>query len=336
MIGRREFIQTVSCALAVQTVRGGSGRTVHTVGGPVPAEDLGLTLMHEHVLVDFAGARETSRSRYDADEVVRVAVPHLDRIRKLGCRTLVDCTPAYIGRDAALLRRVSEASGVRIVTNTGYYAAGEKYKFLPGQAYTESAEQLSRRWIREYEDGIDGTGIRPGLIKIGVTRGRLPELECKLVRAAALAHRNTGLPIGSHTGDGTAALHQLEILEREGVPPEAFIWIHAQNEPDTTVHIKAAKRGAWVEFDGIAEDSAARHADFVRNMIAGGCLARTLVSQDAGWYHVGEPGGGQFRGYDFLLLGFAATLRNGGVTAGQLRTLLEKNPRTALLCGDES
>jgi predicted metal-dependent phosphotriesterase family hydrolase len=336
MIGRREFIQSVSCALVVQAVRGSSGRTVNTVGGPVPAEDLGMTLMHEHVMVDFAGAREASRSRYDADEVVRAAVPHLDSIRKLGCRTFVDCTPAYVGRDAALLRRVSEASGVRIVTNTGYYAAGDNYKFLPKQAYTESAEKLSRQWTGEYEDGIDGTGIRPGLIKIGVTRGRLPELECKLVRAAALTHRNTGLPIGSHTGDGTAALHQLEILEREGVSPAAFIWIHAQNEPDTTLHIKAAKRGAWVEFDGVAEASAARHAGFIRSMIAGGCLGRTLVSQDAGWYHVGEPGGGQFRGYDFLLTKFAATLRNGGVTAYQLRTLLENNPRTALLCGVES
>src|SRR3954447_10882443 len=89
---------------------------VMTVRGPIPPEEMGPTLPHEHVLVDFVGAKAASRDRYDADEVFRIALPHLRRVRDQGIRTLVDCTPAYLGRDPALLRRLSEASGVNILT----------------------------------------------------------------------------------------------------------------------------------------------------------------------------------------------------------------------------
>jgi predicted metal-dependent phosphotriesterase family hydrolase len=330
MIGRREFLAAIPFVTAMPGAGEKNPHRIQTVTGPAQATELGRTLMHEHVLVDFAGARAASRTRYDADEVFRTALPYLEKIRKLGCGTFVDCTPAYIGRDPGLLRRLSEAAGVRIVTNTGYYAAGDKYKFLPGHFYAESAEQLARRWIAESDNGIEGTGIRPGLIKIGVTSGRLPDMELKLVRAAALTHKSTGLTIASHTGDGAAALHQLEVLAAEKVPARAFIWVHAQSESDTSVHMRAAKMGAWVEFDGVAEATAARHAEFVRNMAAGGFLGRTLISQDAGWYHVGEPGGGQFRGFDYLLTGFLNALRGAGITDGQVRSLLVDNPRAAL------
>jgi phosphotriesterase-related protein len=286
--------------------------------------------MHEHVMVDFAGAASVSRSRYDAEEVFRTALPYLKRLAQAGCSTLVECTPAYIGRDPGLLKKLSEAGGIRIVTNTGYYAAGQDYKFLPQHARTETAGQLAERWVREAREGLDGTGIRPGIIKIGVTRGDLPELDRKIVAAAALTHKETGLTIASHTGDGKAALIQLDILEKHGVSPEAFIWVHAQSESDTSLHAAAARRTAWVEFDGISEKSLQRDLKLVRHMAEAGLLGRTLLSQDAGWYHVGEPGGGQYRGYDYLLTGFVPALQREGLTRDDVRTLLEANPGSAL------
>ena len=68
-----------------------------TVGGPIAPEQMGLTLPHEHIIVDFIGADRVARDRYDADEVIRVALPHLRRLREQGVRTLVECTPAYPG-----------------------------------------------------------------------------------------------------------------------------------------------------------------------------------------------------------------------------------------------
>jgi phosphotriesterase-related protein len=103
-----------------------------------------MTLVHEHVLVDFVGADKVGRHRYDADEAFRVILPHLAALKQRGCRTLVECTPAYLGRDPVLLRRLSEKSGLYILTNTGYYGAAND-KFVPAHAYEESAAQLAAR-----------------------------------------------------------------------------------------------------------------------------------------------------------------------------------------------
>ena len=304
-------------------------RTIPSVDGPIPAQRLGVTLMHEHVLVDFIGADQVSRERYDQNDALRTVLPYLQQVRELGCATLVECTPAYLGRDATLLQQLSRASGVQILTNTGYYGAA-KDKHLHRHAFTEDAEQLAARWRREAEGGIDSTGIKPAFMKIGVDGAPLSEVDAKLVRAAALTHRHTGLPVASHTATGTAAMEELDILERAGVPLSAFIWVHAQNEQDAGLHVEASRRGAWVEFDGVSPATVARHVELVRRMKEQNLLGRVLVSQDAGWYRVGEPGGGRFRPYDTLFTRFVPALKAAGLDEADVRQLLVTNPRRAL------
>lgn len=306
-----------------------AGGQVWTVLGPVAARDLGLTLVHEHVLVDFVGAGEVGRHRYDAEEAFRVALPFLEEVESRGCRTLVECTPAYLGRDAALLRRLSTASGVNLVTNTGYYGAAAD-KFVPAHAWKETADELAARWTAEARDGIEGTGVRPGFLKIGVDAGPLSEIDRKLVTAAARCHLGTGLTISIHTGDGRAALDIVSVLAAEGVAPEAYVWVHAQNETDRAVHVRAAEQGAWVEFDGVSEERLDAHVAAVADMRGRGLLGRVLVSQDAGWYRVGEPGGGAFRPYTLLFDAFVPAVRRAGLGEADVRTLLVDNPARAL------
>ncbi|MFN3651564.1 MAG: phosphotriesterase [Armatimonadota bacterium] len=330
-VDRRTVLAAGLGALASLAGRSGSAGAarIRTVTGEVAPEALGTVLMHEHVLVDFIGADRVSRDRYDSDEAFRVVLPHLKAVRELGCRTLVECTPAYLGRDPKLLRRLSEASGLHLLTNTGYYgAAGGKY--LPAHARTESAEQLAARWIDEARHGIDGTGIRPAFLKIGVDGAPLPEVNRKLVRAAALTHRATGLRIHQHTGSGAAALEALDLLRKEGVAAEAFVWVHAQGEPDAALHREAARRGAWVELDGIAPDSVVRHVELVMSLKEAGLLHRALVSHDAGWYQVGEPNGGTFRPFDTLFTRFIPALRQAGGTEEDVQRLMVRNPREVL------
>jgi phosphotriesterase-related protein len=305
---------------------------VETVLGPVPASDLGTTLVHEHVLVDFVGADRVSRDRYSADEVFRVARPHLEDVKRAGVRTLVDCTPAFLGRDPLLLKRLSEATGLRIVTNTGYYGAADD-KFVPAHAWKEDADALAARWIGELREGIEGTGIRPGFLKIGVDAGPLSEIDRKLVVAAARTHAATGLTIAVHTGDGEAARGIVKALAAERVGPSAYVWVHAQNEQDRKIHVELAEAGAWVELDGVGPRSLAAHADAVADLARRGHLGRLLVSQDAGWYHVGEPGGGDYRGYTFLAEAFVPALRDRGLSAAQVETLLVANPARAFAIG---
>ena len=303
-------------------------RWIITVEGPIPAAEAGIMLPHEHVMVDFIGADQVDSSRYDADEVFSAVRPHLERVQALGARTICECTPAWIGRDPELLRRLAAATGLRLVTNTGYYGAGAN-KYLPAHALTESAGQLAERWIAEWRDGIGQTGIRPGFIKIGVDAGPLSDVHRKLVAAAARAQRATGLTIAAHTGDGIAALEELDVLRAEAAAIERFIWVHAQSEPNPDRLLEAARAGAWVELDGIGPDTLDQHLTLMLALREAGLLGRVLLSHDAGWYTVGEPGGGAYRGHDTLFTDFIPLLRERGFSQPEIDQLIIHNPAKA-------
>lgn len=294
------------------------------------ASRLGFTLMHEHVMVDFIGAEATGPHRYNRDEVVRAAAPWLESVARLGCRTFVDCTPAYVGRDVRVLEALARRTGLNIVTTTGYYGAGNPpAKFVPRHAGEEPAARLAARWIAEFEKGIEGTGIRPGIIKTAVSGAPLSEMDRKLVRAAAITHKATGLAIASHTGSGPAALEQLDILESERVPASVFIWVHAHSEPDAALRERVAARGAWLEFDSLRENTVARMLGLVEQMARRGRLAQTLVSSDAGWYHVGETEGGAFATYDLVYTEFVPRLEKL-LGKDAVKQVFVRNPARAL------
>ena len=327
-MNRREFLLGAVSASASRALAA-TRHSVWTVNGAEPSDVLGPTLIHEHVLVDFIGADSVSPDRYSQSEVFDAALPRLEAVRRAGCHTLVECTPAYLGRDALLLRRLARATKLHIVTNTGYYGAG-KDKFIPKHAWTETPEQIATRWTREFREGIDGTGIRPGFIKTGVDSGRLSDIDRKLIIAAGLCHVQTGLRIHAHTGNGAAAIDIIDTLRAGSVHPRAYVWVHAQNEKDRDVHMRAAKAGAWLEFDGINDSTPESHVDAVVDIRRAGFLRQLLASQDSGWFHVGEPSGGDFKGYTFLFEAFLPALRKRGFTEPEIRQLIVDNPARAL------
>ena len=298
---------------------------IQTVTGSINSHQLGNTLIHEHVLVDFIGADSTNKQRWNKEEVTEMVLPYLLEIKEQGFKSLVECTPAYLGRDPELLKILSEKSGIQILSNTGYYGARQN-KFLPAHAFSETADQLAQRWIDEWQNGIDGTGIKPGFIKIGVDPGSLSEIHRKLVKAAAITHLSTGLTIAAHTGPAVPAMEELEELNRQGVSPEAFIWVHAQNEKDLSQHLKAAKMGAWVSLDNLSEDKVDQYVSMVKNLRDQGLLNRTLVSHDAGWYSPGEEKGGNFRPYATFQDHFVPALLKAGFSESEIQQLLVDNP----------
>ena len=122
----------------------------------------------------------------------------------------------------------------------------------------------------------------------------------------------------------------LSVLEEQGVPAPAFVWVHAQNEKDRALHLRAARAGAWIELDGVSEDSRDAHVSAVLDLARAGHLASVLLSQDAGWYRVGEPAGGRFRPYTYLFDGLLPALRAAGLGQGDVHTLLVDNPARVL------
>lgn len=301
---------------------------IRTVTGEIPASTIGKTLHHEHVLVDFIGADSTGYFRWNKDSVVAKVLPYLLEIKKLGYTTLVECTPAYLGRDPELLKMLSEKSGIQIITNTGYYSAvGAKY--IPAHGFTETAEQLATRWIDEATNGIEGTGIYPGFIKIAVERGPLQEINRKVVEAACITHKATGLVIMSHTGLAVPAFEELEILKKYGVSPSAFIWTHANNEQDNDKLLEAARKGTWIGFDSFNSDKVDRFVEFALLMKKEGILNRLLFSHDAGWYRPGEPNGGKFRGFTDIEEFLIPALEKNGLSQHDIYQIFSLNPAEA-------
>lgn len=310
-----------------------------TVTGPVTLPPHLAILPHEHLTTDFLGAEKRPTPRYDRDQAFVTIRPHLQALVRRGVGLLAECTPAHIGRDVLLLQRLSESTGLRIVTNTGYYGAADN-KFLPRHAFSDSLERLAERWLNEARDGIEGTGIRPGFIKLGTGNGPLPDVHARLLRAAARVHHATGLPIAHHTGDGIAARDELRILREENIEPSALIWVHAQNDPGP-IQIELARQGVWISLDGynLATRNPDRYLNLLRSHRDAGTLHRLLLSHDDGWAVEGEAPkesglrlfeNGNPKPFASIFDRLLPDLKMAGFGEAELRQLTHRNPAEAL------
>ena len=332
---RREFIGKavlVSPALYglgwANPVSGDPVGQVMTVTGPIKPSMLGFTLTHEHVLVEFAGADLIDESSYDHELILQRVLPYFKELKSYGVKTFVDCTPAYIGRVPGLLRKISHATGMQILTNTGFYGArmGEA---VPTLAKELSPERLAEIWIDEARNGIRDTGVFPGFIKIGVNGGPLSKLDQKLIRAAAICHRETGLAIHSHTGGSPEAGNgQLAILKEEGVSAGAWTWVHAQGMGDLEQLRPAFEQGAWISFDNLRpeEKSVERIIRCLTFAMKNGWENQVLLSHDAGWYDPSIENGGPHRPYTAYFTHLLEAAGKGGIDRAALDRISVRNP----------
>lgn len=311
---------------------------IMTVNGKIDISAMGLTLPHEHIVTDFTGAEPDNRPEYDNEATANLLLPYLKAAKKSGINTVIECTPQYIGRNVKLLQLLSKASAINIITNTGYYAAvGQKY--LPKHAFTESSEELAARWLKEWENGIDGTDIRPGFIKLGVDNAPLKPVEQTLIKAAAIVHLKSGLKIAIHTGNAAAAREEVDLLIKSGVSPEALIWVHAQNDTSGFAHVELAKRGCWISLDSINEqrDSIVQYRNHIYRMKGEGLLHKLLISHDDG-FAVTEEGGkagfntfqnGNKTPYKTIFEILKPALSELGITRDEFKMMTVTNPANA-------
>ena len=311
---------------------------VMTVTGPIDPTQMGITLEHEHITTDFTGAEKVTQPQYPVEHAEKFILPYIQKLKTNGVNTLIECTPEYIGRDVLLLRKLSEKSDLNIITNTGYYAAANK-KYVPKHVYNETAEQLAERWIDEWENGIKGTDVKPGFIKLGVGKSTLDSIEQKIVRAGALTHLKTGLKIAIHTGSALAANDEIDLLENEGVSAHALIVIHAQHAT-TQEQIKLIKRGCWISLDGINQQPQTinKYIDFLISLKEAGLLKNVLISHDDGWSVIKDDDGtigfelfenGNRKPYSTIFELLIPQLKALGFTQKDFDQLLIKNPAEA-------
>lgn len=298
---------------------------VETTAGPIPVETLGLILPHEHIFTDLRGPETPDYGQADAEDVVRVMKPLLSEAKARGVDLIVECTTVGVGRNARIIARLAEETGLRIVLPTGVYG---RDNFAP-RAYREMSQAELTAWmVWEITNGIDGTAVKAGFIKTASTRAGLTALEERYLRASAQAAKRTGVVIASHTGAGSVAVRQADILDEEGLPLHRFIWVHAQSEQDLNFHRQLARRGVYIEFDSLGQPNPGdeRMIEIIREMTAAGFAERILLSHDAGWYRPGEPNGGKQRPYTHLVDVFLPKLRAAGFDESTIKTLTIENP----------
>ncbi len=349
-----------------------TGRAL-TVLGPVEPEKLGMTVTHEHLFVDLRASHlpyqlrglsfQVTNEDYPATEMhlygARVEPGNLHLARQMepiwdnyfladeklaireafeykrhGGGAIVDVTSIGIKRDPLALRRVSEATGLHIVMGAGWY----QKLYHPSNMDELTVEEMTGRIVRDVTEGVDGTGIRSGIIgEIGVNGRPIVENEEKSVRAAARASRLTGAAISFHGPTAAEERHRvLDIVAEEGADLHRVVMGHSDSmaycEPALTLELLS--RGVYIELDMLGREAAIGLSQTemgvrsIQRMIEEGYEERIVLSHDVCWkIHLKHYGG---FGYSFIPERFLPHLRKIGVGDERIDKMMVQNPRRIL------
>ena len=299
---------------------------VVTVRGPIEPAELGVTLSHDHVLMDGWDIFRSYAVILDDEET---AVSELIRYREAGGNAVCDPTNGGLRRNPEGLRRVSEASGVHIVMGAGWY----RERVYPPVVAGTSTNDLADLLVRELTLGVGDTGIRPGFIgEIGTERGVITPAEERVFRAAARASRRTRCPILTHTThSGELALEQIALLGEEGVPPDRIVISHLGDRREQAGLLAIAETGVWLSIDNLAfvtgYSPLSVRADNVAMLWREGFGERVLLGNDICEVDALAINGGV--GYGNVIERFWPLLRAQGITPEQFRAMTVVNPSRA-------
>ena len=308
-------------------------RVVPTVLGDLPADRLGTTLMHEHVVLGISGVELDHRYRRPDEQVIAEAVAALRRGAEHGLDTIVDATTIEMGRNPALLARVSELSGVAIVCSTGLYTDAHG---IPPYFRGLTAEELADWYLRDLEDGIDGSPIRAGVIKVATSGAEPTAVEAVPLEAAAIAAVRSGAPIITHTSGGGGDRQAAFLLEH-GVDPRRIVIGHVDHKDTSPRYLQRILRsGVWTSMDRVGIPAFLPdeiRAGLMAGLIDLGHAPHLLMSMDSIAVHRGprpELLNGAGTPYVHLLRDFRAKLTAFGVAEASIERMLVENPRDML------
>jgi len=305
---------------------------IQTIRGPLSPDLLGVTLIHEHILFQFVPERRR--------ESIQVAVGMLRKAKEAGMDSIVCLTPF---REVDWYREINEQVDVNIVASTGYYLERVTPKPLVGL----SEDDMAARFTRELTEGIDGTGIRAGIIKVAANLPAMTEWEKRVFRAAARAHHETGAPIATHACAG--ARRQMDYLAEYGVDLSDTFYSHVEAEwgwegrdlaQETEYLLDIARQGGSLLFNNFGFEWDTPWPDLVhllRSLIVAGFRDRVLISIDANWTWNAQgqvefeaardhPSAAE-RDYAYMFTHTLPALKAAGFSDDDLQAFLVDNPR---------
>jgi phosphotriesterase-related protein len=221
---------------------------VNSVLGNIEPKDLGFTLMHEHIISMNPSMAQAFPQWFNRQETISIAINQLQYTKLLGLNTIVDATPFNLGRDILMLEEVSKKTGVNIIASTGFYFVDEPF------LRNWEPEYLRDLLLQEIESGIQGTSIKPGVIKCA-SEDAISETNEKLLRVAARAQKQSHLPIITHSSSvNKNGLHQQEILLDEDVDVSKLVIGHCGDTTDIDYLESLLGNGGFIGFDRFGLD----------------------------------------------------------------------------------
>lgn len=318
-------------------------KMVNTVLGQVSPDDLGVTLMHEHIVSAMGSGYliDETIAPFDRAACVKASLDTFQELRTYGVKSYVDATPIDLGRDASLLKEVAEKSGMNIVCATGLYyeknGAAAYYRFRSTIPFFDVVKEMEELFVKEIAEGIGKTGVKAGVIKVATGHGEISPYEETVLKAAARAQKATGVPIISHTEAGTMGPQQADLLIGEGADPKQIMIGHAGGSGDMKYHTSILDKGVYLSFDRIGLDLPPEMSDrwtlaCIIGLIGIGFANRLVMSHDSIVTWLGRPMKFFARVQPNwhprrIFKDMIPALKEAGVTDEKVKTILVDNPR---------
>ena len=309
--------------------------TVNTVLGPVETADLGFTLSHEHLATSAAGILRTFPELIDRPGIIEQANATLREAFDEGLRTIIDVSTIDLGRDVEMMREVSQATGVQIIAATGNHLA------VPRPFEELAPEVIADLYVREIEEGIEGTGIKAGIIKVASDAGGVTSAQEIVLRAAGQAQVRTGVPISTHTwSPDRVGDRQVQVLMEEGVDMDRVYIGHSNDDTDMDYLLGLLDKGVWLGLDRFPGGRRAgtprweQRTELAKKLIDAGRADRIMLSHDHSVpkaRYGAEVQEERFRynpdGYNFITRNVLPRLKELGVSDGDIHQIMVENPR---------
>lgn len=313
---------------------------INTVKGPIDTAQVGVTLMHEHVFVLSTEIMQNFPEPWGEEEKrVADAVARLNELKSRGVDSIVDLTVIGLGRYIPRIQRVAAQTDINIIVATGVYTYNDvpMYFHFRGTGTTLGGpEMMVDMFVKDIEEGIAGTSVKAAILKCATDEpGVTPGVE-RVLRAVAQAHRQTGVPISTHTHAHTErGLEQQRIFEEEGVDLSRVVIGHSGDTTDIVYLEKLIANGSYIGMDRFGIDvllSFEDRVNTVAKMCEMGHADKMVLSQDAACFNDWLPEAalpGILPNWHYLHIhnDVIPALRQRGVTEDQINTMLVANPR---------
>jgi phosphotriesterase-related protein len=306
--------------------------SVETVSGPLDLEELGRTLVHEHLRVQSEPVPAQFPHLYDDDDTFRRAVESMRAIVEQGIETICDPSCMYHRRDIRFMKRVADETGIQIVACTGIYT----YDELPHFFKSRDEDFMADAFVHDIEQGIQGTEIKAAFLKCAVDEPGITEDVGKVLRACARASKRTGRPLMVHSHPGTRrGLEIMDVLDDEGVDPATVQIAHTGDTDDLDYIEQLLERGPFIGMDRygtvIYLDDEKRN-DTVIALLERGHEGRMFLSTDAcadfDWFareQIDQMAPNWKSSY--IMETIVPQLKEAGMTDDQLDEMLVENPK---------